>query len=401
MKTQLSLILLNYFRLLARLQLAKIKLLNPRLKIIGITGSAGKTSTINACEAALESNFRVKTTAGSNSESGIPLNILGIKVTSYSPLDWLKYALLAPIMMIANWRPYDIYLVEMGIDGPNEPKNMSYLLKIVKPDIGIFLNVSPVHLQYFDSLDSIAREKAKLVNSVPLAIINSADPLVKKYSQNPHQISLKPVSLKIPNYVLPPIYDVTFSAVFALTKILGLTPDQTKQNLLANFHLPYSRCSLFQGINNSTIIDSTYNSSPLAAGEMLKLLSSFESPRIAVLGDMRELGLASPNEHLKLYQLALKSADTIISVGPETTKYFGPKSIKFDHWWQADNYLKQHLPPHSTLLVKGSQNTIFLEELVKELLQNPKDNQLLCRQSSYWLNLKNNFYQKSTASAKG
>lgn len=390
MKQKFSRCLLNYFRLLARLQIAKLKLLNPRLKIVGITGSAGKTSTLHACEAVLRSNFRVQTNSGSNSESGIPLNILGIKVTSYSPLNWLKYALLAPIMLIANWRSYDIYLIEMGIDGPDEPKNMSYLLKIVKPDIGVFLNVSPVHLQYFKSLDDIAWEKAKLINSVQTAIINSADPLVKKYSKNPYQIALKPVSLKIPNYVLPPIYEITFGAAFALAKIFGLTPDQTKQNLIANFRLPPGRSGLFEGTNNSTLIDSSYNSSPLAAAEMLKLLTNYPPHRLAILGDMRELGSASSAEHLKLYQLALKSADSIISVGPETKKYFGANSIKFDYWWQAAGYLKQHpeLVKGSTLLIKGSQNTLFLEELLKGLLQNPADTKFLCRQSPYWLKTK-------------
>lgn len=398
MKKKLSLLLLNYFRLLARVQIAKLKLLNPKLKIVGITGSAGKSSTINACEAALTPTFRVKTTAGSNSESGIPLNILGIMVTSYSPLDWLKYVLLAPVMLIANWHSYDIYLIEMGIDGPDIPKNMSYLLKIVQPDIGIFLNVSPVHLQNFSFFDDIAREKAKLVNSTHLAIINSSDPLVKRFSTNPHQISLEPVSIKIPGFVLPPIYEVTFGATLALTKILGLSSNQAKKNLIANFQLPPGRSGILKAINHSTIIDSSYNSSPLAVSEMLKYLASYSKPRIAVLGDMRELGPATSSEHLKLYQLAQKSADQIVSIGPETKKYFGPNAIKFDYWWQASEYLKTHLAAHSTILVKGSQNTIFLEEVVKELLADKADTVKLCRQSPYWLKLKNKFRNSCTVS---
>lgn len=397
MKKFFSLLLLNYFRLLARLQISKVRMLQKRrgkkLTIVGITGSAGKTSAINACEAALTHDFVVKTTAGSNSESGIPLNILGIKVSSYSPMDWLKYLLLAPIKLIANWRTYDIFLVEMGIDGPTEPKNMSYLLKIIKPDIGIFLNVSPVHLQYFNSLDDIAREKAKLINSVQIAVINSADPLVKKYSKNPYQVALKPVDLKIPGYTLPPVYKTTFGAAFALAKILGLSADRTKQNLVNNFRLPPSRSGILKGINNSTLIDSSYNSSPLAAAEMLKLLENFPAPRLAVLGDMRELGPATADEHRKVYQLALKSADTIISVGPETKKYFGDKAAKFDHWWQAAGYLNSYpeLVEGAAVLIKGSQNTIFLEELVKELLADKSDSSKLCRQSPYWLKTKAKF----------
>ncbi|KKQ90817.1 MAG: hypothetical protein UT14_C0028G0007 [Candidatus Shapirobacteria bacterium GW2011_GWE1_38_92] len=144
-------------------------------------------------KAALSPNFSLKSTTGSNSEYGIPLNILNIKVTGFSALNYLKYVLLTPIKLLTSWQSFQIYLVEMGIDGPKEPQNMSYLLKIIKPDIGIVLNVNPVHSQYFDNtisknikdkqrlhqiLLNIAIEKAKLINSLPstaLAIINGDD----------------------------------------------------------------------------------------------------------------------------------------------------------------------------------------------------------------------------------
>lgn len=386
MKKFLSLFILHYLRFFARLQIAKIKLLNPRLKIVGITGSAGKTSTINACEAVLKPQFQVKTTAGSNSESGIPLNILGIKVSGYSPIHWLKYILLAPISLIANWHIYDIYLVEMGIDGPIEPKNMAYLLKIIHPDIGIFLNVSSVHLQNFSFLDDIAREKAKLVNTAATAIINSADPLVKKYSQNPRQINIIPQIINIPHTALPETFGVTFGAAIALASLFDIPKSQAINRLQTNFHLSPGRSSLFEGINHSTLIDSSYNSSPLATAGMLQLLSTFPHPRIAVLGDMRELGSATVTEHQKIYRLALKSADQIITVGQNFNS-----QTNFKYWWQAAAYLKTNLPTNSTVLLKGSQNNIFLEELVKALLQHPSDSSKLCRQSPYWLNLKQKF----------
>ena len=153
------------------------------------------------------------------------------------------------------------------------------------------------------------------------------------------------------------------------------------------------------------IIDSSYNSSPLATNELLKFLATFPSPKIAVLGDMRELGQASPESHQQLYKSALKSADLIISVGPETSRHFGPKAQKFLYWWQAADYLKDHLPPNSTILVKGSQNTIFLEELVKTLIPPVQlnyylSNHLICRQETHWLNRKINFRKSVTLSTK-
>ena len=281
----------------------------------------------------------------------------------------------------------------MGIDSPTSPKNMSYLLSIIKPDLGVFLNVTPVHLENFSSLDQIAQEKAKLINSVQTAIINKSDPLVKKYCQNKNFISIKPIKVDIPNFILPSIYDISIGAAIAIASALKIDSSAAINNLKNNFHLPPSRSSILKGINSSTIIDSSYNSSPLATFEMLSFLASYPSPKIAVLGDMRELGNASELSHQNLYKDALNSADIIISVGPETSRFFGPKTKKFMYWWQAADYLKNNLPKNSTILIKGSQNTIFLEELVKELIPTNKlkhylSNQLICRQSKYWLKTK-------------
>ena len=309
MKKTLYSSLFFYLRFFARLQLKKIKLLHPKLITVGITGSAGKTSTLLACEAALKTNFKVKTNYGGNSETGLPLNILGISNPDYSLLSWLKVALLVPLKFLTNWKIYDVYLLEMGIDSPISPKNMSYLLSIVKPDIGIFLNVTPVHLENFSSLDEIALEKSKLVNSTKIAIINNADLLVKKYTKNRHTISINPTKIDIPNYFLPDIYQISLGAALTVAKQLKINQETAIDNLKNNFHLPPGRSSILKGVNNSTIIDSSYNSSPLATVEMLNFLSTFKSPKIALLGDMRELGAASPLSHKNIYKIAIKSAD--------------------------------------------------------------------------------------------
>ncbi|MBI2465489.1 hypothetical protein HYV64_05090 [Candidatus Shapirobacteria bacterium] len=422
MKNFISSFVLTYLRLLAHIQLSKIRLLQKikgkKLTIVGITGSAGKSSTINACESTLQDYLKVKTTAGSNSESGIPLNILGIKVSSFTPVDWLKYCALALRKLFANWESCDIYLVEMGIDSPTEPKNMSYLLKIVHPDIGIFLNVNLTHSQEFEKtisshligdqktskvIELIGAEKAKLVNSLPstgYALINTADPTVLKttLTLRAKKIILKPVHLDFPHYAPPTDFDISISAAINLAKVFGVDEKTAITGLKQNLILPPSRSSLFSGINDSTIIDSSYNSSPLATTAMLQVLSKHNSPRIAILGDMRELGDESPVAHQKLYQQAVKVANTIISVGPETQKYFGDKSIKFLYWWQVGEYLLSHkeLLKNATILVKGSQNTIYLEELVKQLLADKSDESKLCRQSSYWLDLKTKFRSSNT-----
>jgi UDP-N-acetylmuramoyl-tripeptide--D-alanyl-D-alanine ligase len=374
MKKTLASLFLNYLRLLAKLQLAKIglvqKIKGKKLIIVGITGSAGKTSTLLATQAALTPNFIVKTNSSGNSESGIPLSILDIKINGFSPKDWLIVALLAPIKLIANWKTYDIFLVEMGIDGPTSPQNMSYLLSIIHPSIGIFLNVGSVHSMQFDKTisenikgdqriknvtENIGREKAKLINSLPasgFAILNlddsiisqatrfspahkltighSSDPSFKiiKTQTGPNGFSFsfsyqrKRYQLNLPKFVLPQIYSVSIAAALLTAVSLKINMDTAIQNLTQNLHVPHGRSSLFDGLNNSKIIDSSYNSSPLACVEMLDLLKNFPSPKVAILGDMRELGLESPKAHKTIYQKAQNSADLIISVGPETEKYF-------------------------------------------------------------------------------
>lgn len=390
MKKYFSLAILYYLRFFAKLQLLK----NKKMTIVGITGSAGKSSTVTVCQAALSPKFIIKTNNGTNSESGIPLSILGIKINGYSPIDWAKYCLLAPLKLITNWQKYDIYLCEMGIDGPDSPKNMSYLLSIIKPQIGIFLNVNLVHGEFFKDINSIGLEKSKLITSLPssgFALINNNDPIVAKTTQNTlaYKIFLKPIHIDFDNFAPPASFDISISAAVNLAQIFKINKTDVINNIKNNLTLPPSRASIFKGINNSTIIDSSYNSSPLSCREMLTILSKHPSPKIAILGDMRELGIQSKLAHQQIYNQAIKCCDALISVGIETNKYFGDKSNKYNNWREASVYLKNNLPSNATILVKGSQNTIFLEELVKTILKNPNDSQKLCRQSKYWTKIKN------------
>lgn len=431
MKKFFTLFFLNYIRILAKIQLSKIRLLlrlqNKKLNIIGITGSAGKTSVLTALDAVFKEKFNIKTNYGANSEFGIPADILGFKIHNFSIKNWLKIAILSPFKLLFNWKTYEIYIVEMAIDGPNEPKNMSYLLKIIHPNIGIFLNVNLTHSQNFDKtvsenikgnqridkiLENIGREKAKLINSLPstgFAILNNNDPIVIKTTRIALAkiINIKPTKVEIPKFTLPKIYEISFGAAIATAGIFGIDQKTAVSNLQKNFHLPPGRSSLFDGIKESKIIDSSYNSSPLAAQELVQFLGQFPHPRIAILGDMRELGQETQKSHEDLYKTASKIADLIIGVGPETQIYFTSKNMPrhvpptytFQFWWQATDFLKITLNKKefhkSTILVKGSQNTIFLEELIKKILKDKNDSKLLCRQSLYWLKLKKDFKTKN------
>jgi UDP-N-acetylmuramoyl-tripeptide--D-alanyl-D-alanine ligase len=371
MQKHLALFVLNYLRLFAKIQILKLRILNPKLKIIGVTGSAGKSSAIYAIDHVLSSRYNTITTKNYNSESGIPLSLLKLKITNYSIIDWLKILLLAPLKLISSWQKIDFIIVEMGIDSNLPPKNMDYLLSIIKPDIGVFLSLSTVHMANFENnIDNIGKEKAKLINSLPASGYAIFNPNLKKY------IHTKAKIIKIKSGIQ------TKEIASAIGKLFRIKADFT------NLQLPPSRCSILKGKDDSTIIDSSYNSSLVAATEMLKLLKDYPSPRIAILGDMREIGKTSKEEHEKLYKIAQKNADIIIGVGIETKKIF---KTNYKYWWQ----IPTNFPKKSTILVKGSQNTIYLEEFVKKILKNKLDKKLLCRQSPYWQKTKQDFKNKN------
>lgn len=418
---------LLYWRILARLQITKLRLLAKIKKqqfiILALTGSAGKTSTVEAIKAALTPNFKVKTNQNYNSQYGLPASILGIKLGSYQKIQWLKAILLAPIQLLIYNQLPEVLILEMDVDGPQEPNNISYLLKIVKPDLAAHLNVGSVHTQNFDTLipaslkgqkrvdfakNLMCQEQAVLVKTLhpyQIAFLNLDDPFIAAYSKN-LKCQIVPIQSQLiknlkfrHNYIFPEIYKTTFGTAIAIATYFGLSKKIASSNLQKNFILPPGRANYFDGIYQSKLIDSTYNSSLQPALDFLSLLHNqpTKNKHIAILGDMRELGNQSQQEHKKLAVHAIKLADLILTVGPETKKYFPnlPNIHKFDTGQQALKFLFDHTSylKQSVVLLKGSQNTIFLEEVVKGLLANSSDSLSLCRQTPYWLNLKNRFIQ--------
>ncbi|MBI2309372.1 hypothetical protein HYU89_00550 [Candidatus Collierbacteria bacterium] len=438
--------------------------------IVGITGSAGKSSAIDAIAPVLKLKFKnLKVAEKANSESGIPADILGLHFgESVHPIfDWLRILALAPIQAIktinnqqsAISNSFDCYLVEMGIDEPTSPKNMGYLLTILKPDIAVILNVLPVHTEQFERSDlvvrkcltlieSIAAEKGKLITenqNLQWAILNADQPEINSlkpksagartltfgkspaadvkilnvipslsqtevllsFKQREYQISLK-------NMILPEFYGFTLSAAFATGICLGQDPQAIAEKISAGFKLPSGRGWIFPGIKNTAIIDSSYNASRETVIGSLKMLQNIggNKTKIAVLGDMRELGSQAKIEHEKIAEVAVKTADKIVLVGPLMKQYALPiiKQSKLPVEWfltagEAAKFLlagssrgarsgsarqisiiekHEFISGGEIILVKGSQNTIFLEIVVETLLENKSDISNLCRRGKFW-----------------
>ena len=354
MKQFVGSLILAYLRFFAQLKLRKI---HP--KIIGITGSVGKTSAIHALHEILSKKFKTKTTFKGNSESGIPLEILNIKLKDFSFTSWLKAMILAPIYVFDN-ETYEVLIVEMGVDAPNEPKNMGYLLKIVQPDIGIILNISAVHTEQFKGdVEAIAKEKSRLVTSMgssKTAILNGDDHFLQhiqsdlqaevftfgknqsaslriiKYEVNKFTTRFtydwlgKPYQLKFIDQLYFEEYGYIFAAILLGACKLGISYDESIRILEQEYRLPPGRLSVLKGEKQSTIIDSSYNSSPVATTAALNLIKhmSPSGKKILVLGDMRELGRLAEEKHKEIGIFASQSGDYIVLIGSLMKKYALP-----------------------------------------------------------------------------
>jgi len=176
---------------------------------------------------------------------------------------------------------------------------------------------------------------------------------------------------------------------------------------IEDLDFPPGRMTKIEGIKKTLIIDSSYNSSKPALIEALENLNLFKnSKRIAVLGDMRELGIEEESEHREAARKAVNIADEFVLIGPAMKKYFYDEALKqgfdkskmytFLNTWKALDFIKDDLlKGGEVILVKGSQNTLFLEIIVEGLMGDSSEaEEILCRRGSFWkrkrLSLKDN-----------
>jgi UDP-N-acetylmuramoyl-tripeptide--D-alanyl-D-alanine ligase len=152
---------------------------------------------------------------------------------------------------------------------------------------------------------------------------------------------------------------------------------------------PKGRMNILKGMNDSTIIDDTYNASPDALREGLTALASLQvsGKRIAVIGDMMELGNFSAEEHRKAGIQAIQSSDVLVTVGPRA-KVMSDKAIAFNNSIDAGEYLKTIISQGDVIYIKGSQS-MRMERTVKMILNDPSlAPKLLVRQEKEWLEKK-------------
>jgi UDP-N-acetylmuramoyl-tripeptide--D-alanyl-D-alanine ligase len=172
---------------------------------------------------------------------------------------------------------------------------------------------------------------------------------------------------------------------------------------LHNIRPVSGRMNRLKGINGSIILDDTYNASPEAMKAALKTLYRVKAPqKIAILGNMNELGSYSQSAHEEIGQ----SCDPaqlylVVTIGPDANKFLAPAAktngcevANFDSPYDAGEYVKEQIQEGAIVLAKGSQNKVFAEEAVKQLLADISDSDKLVRQSPEWLKIKRKAFGK-------
>jgi UDP-N-acetylmuramoyl-tripeptide--D-alanyl-D-alanine ligase len=394
---------------------------HPEVKLVVVAGSVGKTSTKRAVGSVLSQRYRIRMHEGNyNAELSAPVAMLGIEM----PLNirdlrqWMAVFRAARVR-INEPTDVDVIVQELGTDRIGQlPHFGTYL----KPDVAVITGVVAEHMEYFKTLDNVAAEELSAANFSQVALINRDD-IDGKYAadiQNPaintygmsaaaeYRFEEEDMSLEkgfVGSFISPNAEPVKSEvhvlgesgvkaavAGAAVGEKLGLTPDEIAKGLAAV--RPVSgRMNPLRGVEDSMIIDDTYNSSPSSAAAALTALYSFQAPqKIAVLGNMNELGAMVSEAHTQVGELCDPSQLAwVVTVGDNAKTYLAEAARKrgcqvrsFDNALQAGAFVHQVMESHAIVLFKGSESGVFLEEGIKIVLHETEEENQLVRQSNAW-----------------
>ncbi len=351
---------------------------NPR--VVGVTGTVGKTTAKDLCAAALARHFRVYSRRGNyNSREGLPLALLGLR------------------------RGDEVAVLEIAMDSRGE---IAELASIALPEVGGVLNIGLTHIEKLGSIEAIAEEKLSLVRALPAsgtAILNMDDPrIAPEAGRLPCRVigfgspgtgadlvvrdavarglegttftaswfgSATQVTSPIPGLHTVPAALFTIAAGIALGLAFG-----DAAAAVSAAELPERRMTVRRSDTGATILDDRYNSSPASLAGALRLLRDTEGRRIAFLGKMAELGEFEEQEHRAAGALAAECADVLVAVGEtcrsmaEAARLAGLARV---HWFadkqEAARFVRDILGPGDTVLLKASRSQEF--ETVIPLLE--------------------------------
>lgn len=401
--------------------------------VIAVTGSVGKTSTKDAIYSMVKNHghFVRKSEKSLNSEIGLPLTIIGVPNAWHSFSGWLDNIVVGLKLILRKSEYPDMLVLEVGADHPGDIKKVT---KWLRPNIAVMTKISdtPVHVEFFNNPEQVFAEKMELAKAVSAdgnvvvfgddekvssvrQAVKSNNPTVTTFGMNEDvdvrafdyeiiglnegftfKINLpgRTETVKVMGIIgRQQIYPLL--AATAVGKLRGIAPEDILRGLY-DYEPPKGRMNVITGVNDCVIIDDTYNSSPDAALSALSALKDAKcsGKRVAVLGDMMELGKYSGEEHRRVGRAVIGSADMLVTVGPRsramaeaaTEAGMDPSMVKsFDSSADVVKAIATFVTAGDVILVKGSQS-VRMEKIVKELLKDQsKADKLLIRQESEWL----------------
>jgi UDP-N-acetylmuramoyl-tripeptide--D-alanyl-D-alanine ligase len=347
-----------------------------------------------------------------------------------NPFGWLRNMIDGAMTALFAQTYPSILVLEAGIDRPGD---MLSLTQWLKPDLVVLTQLPsvPVHVEFFSSPEAVVQEKMQLVSALSpngLFVYNHDDTIITKqlnqvlqrtigygrYSDTEVRIKRdhivyrddqpKGVSFEIQvgeetakvkiDGAVSLAYGYAAAAALAVARELGVSV-AIAADALSRTEPTNGRVRLLSGLKGSTIIDDTYNSSPIAVVQALSVLGEIKSAtrKIAVLGDMMELGKYSTDEHVRVGSMVPQYADQLITVGIRARRFAEgalqhgmPESaiLQYDDVARAGRELQAMLTPGDVVLVKASQS-VRLEKIVQEIMAEPeRAEELLVRQDSAW-----------------
>ena len=399
---------------------ARVVLDRYRPAIVAVAGSVGKTSTTRAVAAVLGRAYPTRSSAKNhNNEIGVPLTILGEpKTGGRSPFAWMGIFWRAFRLAFGPKRPFPKVLVlEMATDHPGD---LDYLTTLAPPDVSVLTAVSEEHTEFLGDLDGVAKEEGTVVRAVAeegYAVLNGDDMRVAPmgggmgeravtFGFGPHarvraermavetalgtvftRFDLLIDDLRFPVNLSEAIGEGNVYAALAAAGVgvaFNLDPAVIPYGL-AQYQPPPGRLRVLPGVKGTTLVDDTYNSSPRAAELALRTFQGLPleggARRIAVLGDMFELGALTEESHRRIGRAAASAGlDLLIGVGAassalvEEARAAGMPEERVFHMDaapEAGRFLQDRIHAGDLILIKGSRG-MRMERVVKELMAEPE-----------------------------
>lgn len=349
------------------------------IPFIAVTGSVGKTTTRDMVYSTISAKYNsLKNVGNLNNQFGVPLTLFNLN------------------------KEHECAVIEMGMSGFNE---IEYLVNIVNPQIGIISNIGYSHVEHLGSRDGIFKAKMEITTNFhenSLLIVNGDDDCLKTLKDKHLVYKLRTFGFEKDNDIYCESFEmdedsINFIAVIdgkrkeffiptvgkhniynAMAAILvGINLNMTIEEIkdgLKNFQCTKNRLDIIKN-NNLTIIDSVYNASIDSMTAALNILGRYKSRRVAILGDMFEMGEFAEFGHRQVGKAALNNVDILISVGKDSE--FIVKELKennmnpdnlyhFETKEEAIENLDDIIKENDTILVKASRG-MNLEKVVEHL----------------------------------